>query len=211
MEKISGIIREACVDSLENALKAQYAGAERIELCSHLELDGLTPDLPLLDAVMSQLSIPVHAMARSRPGNFVYSAKEIEEIRKDIDRLRRAGVTGVVIGMLDQEGRVDVDNTRSLAAFAAPLKVTFHKAIDETPDILQALRQLMNIPGITGVLTSGGKPTATGGAAVLREMVQLAGDQLEIIAAGKITRANLPDLHQRIGARAYHGKRIVFS
>lgn len=199
------------MDTLENAQRAEQAGADRLELCSHLELDGLTPDAVLLESVMREVSIPVHAMARSRAGDFVYTPAEIEEILQDIDRLRSAGVAGVVVGMLDARGQIDLENVRKVAAYAAPLKVTFHKAIDETPDIFRSLQQLMEVPEITGVLTSGGKPTAEEGATVLKEMVQLAGDQLEIIAAGKITQANLPDLHQRIGARAYHGKRIVFS
>ena len=210
MKKSTDFIREACVDTLENALKAESCGAERVELCSHLELDGLTPGEELLDSVMKQLNIPVHAMARTRPGDFVYSPAETEDILRDIDWLKSKGVAGVVIGMLDAEGKIDIPTTKKVTAYAAPLKVTFHKAIDESPDILEALRQIMGIPGITGVLTSGGKPTALEGAGILQKMVQLAGDRVEIIAAGKITSHNLEQLNMLIGARAYHGKRIVF-
>ncbi len=210
MKKNTTIIREACVDSLENAVKAEACGAERIELCSHLEADGLTPGESLLDQVMKKLSIPVHAMARPRAGNFVYSPQETALILRDIDMLKSKGVAGVVIGMLDGAGNIDIATTKQVAAYAAPLKVTFHKAIDETSDILEALRQLLRIPEITGILTSGGKPTAIEGAGTLREMVEIAGEKIEIIGAGKITLENLDWLHQQIGARAYHGKKIVY-
>ncbi len=34
---------EVCVDTFSDALAAESKGANRIELCSHLSLDGLTP------------------------------------------------------------------------------------------------------------------------------------------------------------------------
>ncbi len=210
MKKQHTLIREACVDSLDDALRAEDCGAERIELCSRLDLDGLTPEPELLEQVMKHLSIPVHAMARPRGGNFVFTPEEVEETRKHIDLCRSFNVAGVVIGLLHADGSVDTENTKRLAVYAAPKNVTYHKAIDVSADILVALDQLLLIPEITGVLTSGGADTAMNGVAMLKKMLDKAGDKMEIIAAGKVTSHNLDQLHALLGARAYHGKQIVY-
>lgn len=210
VKKQQGIIREACVDNLEDALRAEDHGAERIELCSRLDLDGLTPGPALLEKVMKRLSIPVHAMARPRGGDFVFTPVEVQETREHIDLCRSFNVAGIVIGLLKADGSVDLENTRHLAAYAAPLKVTFHKAIDVSANILQSLEQLAGIPGITGILTSGGEDTAVNGSGMLKKMLEHAGDELEIIVAGKVTSHNLNELHAILGARVYHGKRIVY-
>lgn len=203
------IIREACVDSLENALRAERSGANRIELCSHLELDGLTPDTNLLESAFKELSIPIHVMIRPREGNFEYTSAEQEQMVKDIRTCKELGVAGVVIGALKADGRVDKEITSNLAAEASPMKVTFHKAIDYTADILEAVMEIRTILGITGILTSGGAQTAEEGLEILRKMLALAGPDLEIIAAGKVTKENLDRLHHELRAPAYHGKKIV--
>ena len=210
MKKLQGLIREACVDSLEDALRAEDCGAERIELCSRLDLDGLTPGPELLEDVMHRLTIPVHAMARPRGGNFVFTPDEVQETREHIDLCRSYDVAGVVVGLLRADGLVDVENTRRLAAYAAPMKVTFHKAIDVSADILVSLDQLLLIPEITGILTSGGEDTAINGIDMLQKMLDKAGERLATFAAGKVTTHNLEKLHAILQAKAYHGKQIVY-
>jgi copper homeostasis protein len=203
------IILEACVDTLENALRAEQNGANRIELCSHLELEGLTPDSDLLESAFKELTIPIHVMIRPRDGNHEYSSDELEQMIKDIRRCKELGAAGVVIGAVHPNGKVDKEATSRLAAEASPMKVIFHKAIDNTPDILEAVLEIRSLPGVTGILSSGGAQTAEEGLETLKKMLALAGPDLEIIAAGKITKENLDRLHHELRARAYHGKKIV--
>lgn len=203
------MIREACVESLDEALLAAERGANRLELCSDLDQDGLTPATELIDEVYSAIQIPLRVMIRPRAGNFVYTEKEIKKMLQAIERCKLIGVDGVVIGVLDYQNELDSERMNVLSEAAAPLKVTMHKAIDLSPDPLKVLAALLKIPGITGVLTSGGAATAEGGMPVLQQMIEAAAGNLEIIAAGKVTSENLAYLHEQLGAMAYHGRKIV--
>ncbi len=204
------MILEACVETLDQCILAEKSGAHRVELCADLDVGGLTPSRELIEAVLAKLTIPVMAMIRPRGGNFVYSDEELEEMKRQIDFCKTAGVAGVVFGFLTEKNEVDVEKTAEFARLAQPLLVTFHKAIDDTPDPVEATKILARIPGIQRILTSGGAATALEGKEVLRKMIAAAGEGLTILAAGKVTAENLAEVHQAVGAREYHGKRIVF-
>ncbi len=203
------MIKEACVESLAEAIAAEELGADRIELCSRLDLDGLTPDFDLIRETLSTLTIPVKIMIRPRGGYFVYTQEELQLMEEGIDRCKTMGVTEVVFGVLDQQNQIDIGATTRLAKRAYPMKVTFHKAIDDSPDILFALKQMKTISEVTSILTSGGMSTALEGQTILKRMVQSAGGKLTIIPAGRITDQNINEVHKSIGATEYHGRRIV--
>ena len=203
------IVKESCVESLSEALKAEQNGADRIELCSRLDLGGLTPNRELIRHVSSRLSIPIKVMIRPRAGNFIYNAFELEKMKDDILFCRSVDVKGVVFGILDNKKSIDVKSTRALTNIAKRLEVTFHKAIDEVFSIFDALDILMMETNISAVLTSGGEKSAESGVDVLKKMVQKVKNKLTIIPAGSITYQNLDILHSAIGANEYHGRRIV--
>lgn len=203
------MILEACVESLEEALLVQTLGAERIELCADLHLDGLTPSFDLIEDVMHRLEIPVRVMIRPRKGDFIYSGEEMDIMLQAIDHCKQVGVDGVVFGVLTAENKLDLERIQELAEHASPLKVTIHKAIDQTPDPVASVRSLINIQNIHSVLTSGGALTAIEGVRVLQKMIQVAGDGIEVIVAGKVVPQNIDHLHQKLNSRAYHGRKIV--
>ncbi|MEP2026249.1 MAG: copper homeostasis protein CutC [Reichenbachiella sp.] len=205
------MILEACVESLEEAKQAERSGASQIELCGRLDLDGLTPELNLVKEALNKLTIPVKVMVRPRGGNFVYSKSEFTEMAQSIELFKNLGVQEIVLGLLTKQNEIDIESTKQLVALAHPMKVTFHKAIDELDDPVKGVRQLMKIPEITAILTSGGKSTAKEGAEVIKKMMAVAQGKIQIIAAGKITNENLKEIDQLIGADVYHGKLIVGS
>ncbi|MEK7256743.1 MAG: copper homeostasis protein CutC [Bacteroidota bacterium] len=204
------MLLEACVETLEQALLAQQNSAHRIELCERLEVGGLTPSLELLHACTASLQIPIMVMIRPRAGNFQISDDELEQMKTAIRVCQAASVAGVVFGILTPQNEVDLEKTAELAAFAQPLQVTFHKAIDETPDPVEAAEKLSQVPGIQRILTSGGAATALEGKEVLKKMMERVGERLTILVAGKVTAENLAEVHREIGAKEYHGRRIVF-
>ncbi|SKB45815.1 copper homeostasis protein [Salegentibacter holothuriorum] len=201
-------LKEACVESLEQAVIAEKNGADRIELCANLELDGLTPSRELITSVSSQLDIPVRVMIRPRAGDFMYNNAEMEQMAMDISFCKEIGVDGVVLGILKENKSIDIEAIEKLAEIAKPIKLVFHKAIDETPAILEAVKSLRESGVVNGILTSGGKSTAMEGLSQLENIIATAGD-MEVICAGKITSKNIEELHRKINAKAYHGKRIV--
>ena len=148
-------------------------------------------------------------MIRPRAGNFVHTEDEINRMKADIDRAKKACATGVVFGLLTAENKIDVENTRLLAEYAYPLPVTFHKAIDELENLVEGVEALKKISGIKRILTSGGKPTATEGLETLKEMLQTACGDPIIMIAGKVTDKNVEELQQLTGAAEFHGRQIV--
>ena len=202
-------ILEACVDTVEQAILAEKNGANRIELCANLSVGGLTPSKYLLLKTKAAVNLPIMAMARPRSGNFIYSNKEIEAIKASIDLFKSLNLKGVVFGFLNDQNEIDLPLTREMVTYAKPLDVTFHKAIDLTIDPVLAARKIASIKGIQRILTSGGKKTAEEGKTILKEMQKSVGEKTIILVAGKVTKYNINQLHHAIGAKEYHGRRIV--
>ncbi|RXG11681.1 copper homeostasis protein CutC [Leeuwenhoekiella aestuarii] len=202
-------LKEACVETLDQALAAEAKGADRLELCAYLAFDGLTPAPDLIKKVIEQVNIPVRVMIRPRNGDFKYNEDELNHMQSGIDLCKKLGVEGVVFGALTQDNELNLEAIEELTKAAKPLKVVIHKAIDATPQPLEALEQLLEINGIDTVLTSGGRSNAFDGTETLKAMLKRAGDKLEIMPAGKITQFNLQELHAQLGAKFYHGSRIV--
>lgn len=206
---MDGIIREACVENLEQALNAQSLGANRIELCSDWAADGLTPSESLIEAVNDAVTIPVRVMIRPRAGDFCYNEEELRQMKENINICKEIGVDGVVFGILKKDNTLNIEAIESLSKESYPLNVVIHKAIDSTPEIMEALMQLFKIREIRTILTSGGKSNAFEGADILKKMQELAGEDIEIMVQGGITRINFNEIHNLLGARAYHGKYVV--
>ena len=203
------IVKEACVERLDEAILAEKNGAHRIELCSRLDLDGLTPHRNMIKDVINSVKIPVKVMIRPRAGNFVYHDQELDLMKDDILYCQRVNVSGIVFGFLKEDKTVDLIATRLLSDIATGLEITFHKAIDEVSSIFTELDRLRNIQAVTNILTSGGADSAMEGSDTLKEMVTRYKGQLTIIAAGKITEQNIVKVHELIGAQEYHGRKIV--
>jgi len=201
--------KEACVENLNEAIKAELLGADRIELCANLNVGGTTPSFELIQEVKSKLTIPIRVMIRPRGGDFCYSDSEIESMLSQIEYCKRLKVDAVVFGISNSDKTLNIASIKKLAQKAYPLKIIIHKAIDETPDILQACKDLISTEQITTILTSGGKETAEEGLPILKSLIDLSGDKIEIMPAGKITNTNIKKLHDYLNAKAYHGKLIV--
>jgi copper homeostasis protein len=199
------ILVEAAVESLDDALAAVDGGADRLELCANLADGGTTPSEDLIADVVEQVDIPVFVMIRPRGGSFVYSTTELEEMRRSIDRARELDVDGFVFGVLNSSNRIDTIRTQSLIDVAADLPVTFHRAFDRVHDRIDALDALMDL-GIARVLTSGGAPTARQGLASLRELVEVAGDGIVILAGGGVRFQNVLELVDETGVQEVHAR-----
>jgi copper homeostasis protein len=204
VEILKKVLFELCVESLSSAQAAERGGADRVELCTSLEIGGVTPTEELTATTIQSLRIPVHVLIRPRGGDFVYSPAEFEQIRQQIDWVKKAGAAGVVLGVLLADGRVDVARSRELVALARPMKVTFHRAFDETPDLGVALEAVIKTRADC-LLTSGGAPNVLTGATQIAQLVRQAGDRIQIMAGGGLKLASMAEVLQRTGVRCMHG------
>jgi copper homeostasis protein len=194
---------ELCAETLEACLTAAPGGANRIELCSHLELEGLTPEDDLILNAVARSELPVHAMLRPRAGDFCYSTSECEQICEDLRRVKNMGIAGVVFGFLHQDNTVDTERTRLLVELASPLQTTFHRAFDATPNLSEALESVIAC-GCDRVLTSGGAPDVLTGADALAALVSQAGGRIAVAVGGGLRLANAGKVAEITGAHHFH-------
>lgn len=197
------ILVEIAAHSVQAAVAAQAGGAQRVELFSSPLEGGLTPSEGLMAVVRDRLKISLHIIIRPRGGDFCYCDAELEAMHRDVATARRIGVDGIALGILDPEGRIDVEPTRQLVSAARPLSVTFHRAIDMCRDVHSALRVAIACK-VDRVLTSGGAADASQGMAILKSLVTEAGKNVSLIAAGGIRPANAATIIKETGVREVH-------
>ena len=197
------VLLEVCVESAASAMAAERGGAHRIELCSSLAEGGTTPSAGLIEVVRQKIKIPIHVIIRPRGGDFCYSADEFESMKRDIVTARQLGADGVVFGVLTEDGRVDVARTRCMVEIAKPMKTTFHRAIDMTNDLNQALADVVDA-GVDRILTSGGKQNAQDAIAVIAQLIADADGRLAVMVGGGIREENVRRILAQTGAREIH-------
>lgn len=196
---------EICCYSLDSAVSAARAGADRIELCSALKEGGLTSSLGVLKQARSQVAIPVHPIVRPRGGDFCYSNTEFGIMLDDLDMMREMGYPGAVIGLLDENGQVDRVRMQEVMRKAKGMAITFHRAFDMCADPLLAFDQLADL-GVTRILTSGQQQSAEKGISLITELMAhsgtpiiMAGAGVRLSNLGVFIAAGVKELHSSAG------------
>ncbi len=205
----SKTLLEISVDSVESAVAAQRGGAGQVELCANLPEGGTTPSAGLIATVRKEISIGLQAMVRPRGGDFCYSAQEFEVMKRDILMAKQLRADGIVIGVLNRDGTVDVKRTRELVELSKPVSVTFHRAFDMTANLPKALEAVIE-SGAVRILTSGGEPAAENAVDAIRALVEAAGSRIAVMVCGGVRENNARQIVEATGAREIHvGQRGV--
>lgn len=199
---MSSPLLEVCVESFDDAERAVAAGAGRIEYCSALALGGLTPSPGAL-ARMRDVDAPCMVMIRPRPGNFHYSQSELETMKREIAIARDHGAAGVVIGVADTIGALDIAALRELMAECSGLQTTLHRVFDEVPDQMVALEQAIDL-GFDRILTSGGASDARAGAEQIGQLIAASYGRIAILPGAGIGADNACDILTITGANELH-------
>ena len=184
------MIIEVCAESYEYAIKAEKAGADRIELCKDLHLDGVTPDYESAKRTIDTLNIPMFILIRPRQGDFNYSEKEFELMKADIIIFKEMGCKGIVSGILNDNKNIDIERTKELVNLSRPLEFTFHRAFDVVSDPLKEIENLIEI-GVDRVLTSGQKDKAIEGLEILKEFKNISKNRIKIMPGSGINKSNI--------------------
>ena len=196
------LVLEICIDSVESAIASQKGGADRVELCDNLLEGGTTPSAGTIALARKNIDIDLNVIIRPRGGDFLYSDVEFQVMEYDIEGAKQLGVNGVVFGILNQYGSVDVERTRTLVELARPLSVTFHRAFDVSRDPFEALEALVNL-GIDRVLTTGQESSALEGLDLITDLVQTAADRIIIMPGGGNERS-VQKVVAQTGVKEFH-------
>ena len=196
-------ILEVCVDSAESALAAAKGGASRLELCQNLVIGGTTPSPKLFEVIRRQTTIPIHALIRPRFGDFCYTPYELEEIREEVAMYRELGAEGVVVGVLKEDGTMNMEAMEQLMEAADGMSVTLHRAFDMTRDPFAAMEDAIRL-GCKTILTSGQQKDPLTGAELLRELFEKADDRIDIMAGCGVKKWNIQEIHDKTGIVVFH-------
>ena len=197
------LVFEFCIDSVEAAIATQQGGGHRVELCDNLVQGGTTPSAGTIALARKLVDIDINVIIRPRGGDFYYSDVEFEVMKYDIEQAKQLGANGVVIGLLNQDGSIDVERTRALIDLARPLSVTFHRAFDMCRDPYEALEQLIEL-GIDRILTSGQEVSVLEGLDLITDLVRKAGNRVIIMPGGGITERNINKIVAQSGVKEVH-------
>jgi copper homeostasis protein len=197
------VLLEVCIGSVEDAQAAEAGGADRLELNCALDLGGLTPSLGCLLEGRRLVRLPLMVMIRPRSGGFAYSAAEFRVLQHDLDLALEHGADGVVFGVLNADGSIDLSRCRELVRRTGDRQVVFHRAFDVTPDPFVALEQLIDL-GFTRVMTSGQEPSAQAGTQRIAALIQRAAGRIQVLPAGGINRLTVAEVIARTGCDQVH-------
>lgn len=189
--------------SLESCRVIEACGIERIELCANPAEGGTTPSYGVVRAAREAVGIDLFPIIRPRGGDFLYRDEEYTAMVSDVKMCKQLGCNGVVLGLLNRDGSIDVKRVAHLVSAAYPMEVTFHRAFDHCRDPFEALEQLVQV-GCQRILTSGQQPTAMEGAGMLAQLVQAATDRIVIMPGSGVRPENIKELAQKTGAREFH-------
>ena len=194
---------EISVDSPASAAAAERGGARRIELCANLLQGGVTPAAGMIGVVRAAVVLPLHVMIRPRGGDFSYTSEEFDVMKRDIAIAKQLGAEGVVLGVLQPGGLLDIAHTKELIELARPMSVTFHRAFDFVPDLSRALEDAI-LAGADRILTSGGAAKAEDALPMVAALVKQAGSRIGVVVCGGVREHNVKHILQASQAREFH-------
>lgn len=200
---MKNILIEVCANSVESAMAAEKGGAKRVELCENLWEGGTSPSHASIEIARENISIDLNVLIRPRGGDFHYSELEYEIICRDIFHAKRLGAYGIVVGLLNPDGSIDIPRMEEIIDIAQPMSVTFHRAFDVLKDPFKSLEELISL-GVDRILTSGQKSTAYEGVGLLSELVKKADNRIIIMPGSGINLDNIAELVLRTGAIEFH-------
>ncbi len=200
-------IEIACFN-LESATLAQKAGADRVELCANISVGGTTPSIEIIQQARKNLSIDLYVMIRPRGGNFVYSELELDQMKSEIETIKKLDVNGFVFGILNEDKTINIEQNKALIELAKPFPCSFHRAFDAVSNYEQALEDVIDC-GCSTLLTSGTFSNVMEGKEVLKKLVEQAKNRIEIMPGGGLRSSNISEMNQIVNANWYHSSAIT--
>ena len=197
----------ACFNK-ESALLASRAGADRIEFCAGFEVGGTTPSLHDYMELKKEITIPIFVMIRTRGGDFCYNNEEFQQMKEQLLELKKVGADGFVFGILDGNLEINFIQNKELVELADGIPCTFHRAFDRVKDYHKSLEEIINC-GFKTILTSGTKSNVSEGKEILKTLVELSNERIDILCGGGLRSTNISEIKNYTKAKNFHSSGIV--
>ncbi|MED1382825.1 copper homeostasis protein [Bacillus mycoides] len=195
---------EVIATCLEDVKRIEKAGGNRIELISSYTEGGLTPSYAFIKKAVEAVQIPVHVMIRPHAKSFTYTEEEIEMMKEDIVVAQNLGAAGVVLGVLNEQNEVDEEKLVDLLSVVDGINVTYHRAIDDTENPVEAMKVLKKFNKVTHVLTSGGQGNVVDNIPVLAAMQKESEGNIQLVVGSGVTKENVKQLLDETGISQAH-------
>ena len=196
-------IAEIATSDYLTSLAAYEGGADRIELCANLAEGGTTPSYGHIKQCREDFPIAIYPIIRPRGGDFLYTAPEVDIMKQDIIVCKKLGCDGIVTGLLNKDGAINIELTKELVDLAYPMKVTFHRAFDRCKDPFEAMEQLIAI-GCERILTSGQKPSAADAISLIAQLNKAAAGRIIIMPGSGVRKENVAAIASATGCNEFH-------
>ena len=108
-----------------------------------------------------------------------------------------------MIGSLNADGSLNMPQMDRFMEAAEGMSVTLHRAFDVCRDPYEALKEAEEL-GIHTILTSGQKNSCSAGKELIKDLVETAGDKIEIMAGSGVDAKVIKAVGAYIGAPAFH-------
>jgi len=196
-------VLEIATSDFETTKSAVAGGADRIELCANLNEGGTTPSYGTIYQCRENFEVLLYPIIRPRGGDFLYTDDEYEIMLHDVKLCKQLGCDGIVIGLLNEDGTIDIKRMAALIEIAYPMGVTFHRAFDRCREPFETLEQLVQI-GCERILTSGQQPTVNEGMEVIGELNKVADHRIIIMPGSGVRKENIKLLAEKTGCKEFH-------
>jgi len=196
-------VLEIATSDFETTRCAVEGGADRIELCANLNEGGTTPSYGTIYQCRENFDVLLYPIIRPRGGDFLYTDEEYEIMLHDVKLCKQSGCDGIVIGLLNEDGTIDIKRTAALVDIAYPMGVTFHRAFDRCRNAFEALEQLVQI-GCERILTSGQQPTVNEGMELIAELNKIADHRIIVMPGSGVRKENIKLLAEKTGCKEFH-------
>jgi copper homeostasis protein len=196
-------IIEIATSDFTTTASAVAGGADRIELCANLAEGGVTASMGTIRKCRQVFDVLLYPIIRPRGGDFLYTEEEFDIMLHDVVLCKQSGCDGIVTGLLNADGTIDIKRTATLAQAAYPLGLTFHRAFDRCRDPFEALEQLISI-GCERILTSGQKPAAPDGVELIAALNKAADHRIIIMPGSGVRKENIREIAKKTGCTEFH-------
>jgi copper homeostasis protein len=178
-------------------------GADRIELCANLTEGGTTPSYGHIRQCREAFDKLIYPIIRPRGGDFLFTDEEFSIMLQDVKLCKELACDGVVIGLLNAGGTIDIKRTSKLIEAAYPLGATFHRALDRCSNPFEAMEQLIQI-GCERILTSGQKQSAPDAVDMIDQLNREADERIVIMPGSGVRKENIKMIADKTGCTEFH-------